>query len=240
MTDFGEHKFAKPGATAVLSQALDISELGPGKYRLLLIATDHDAGSETVAARSFAIVDTASVHSGIADPSDVDLMVDIAYYYLSEAEKLQLNYLSSEGKKSFIKQFWQSKDDDPTTPDNPVYNNAVQRFNYAVEQYSTRSDLKDGWKTDRGRVYITYGPPDMVEDVPISSHRQPYTKWTYYQIEGGVSTSGNGVIFIFSNDYIAGAVDYRLVHSNHPHEKYSAVWQRILDNQADGSDDDMR
>jgi len=240
VTDFGEQKYPKPGGTAVLSQALDMSDLGPGNYRLLLTASDRMAKTDAIAVRPFAIMDTSSAFAGSAGTSDVELMIDIAYYYLTEAEKLQLDHLTTEGKRSYIKQFWQSRDTDPTTPDNPVYDEAVRRFNYAVENFSTRTDLRDGWKTSRGRIYITYGPPDMINDAVMSSRRQPYIKWTYYQIEGGTSSSGSGVIFIFSNDYMAGAVDYRLVHSTHPHEKYDPVWQQILENQDEGLDDDMR
>ena len=129
-----------------------------------------------------------------------------------------------------IRQFWRDRDDDPSTPENPVYEKAVLHFNYANDKFSTSVDLHNGWRTDRGRVYITYGPPDEVKDVDMSGKSFPYVKWTYYQLAGGC-------MFVFVNDYVAGAVDYRLVHSTHPHEKYDLKWKQILQDDSEHDDD---
>jgi GWxTD domain-containing protein len=141
---------------------------------------------------------------------------------MSEAEKIQLQDLTTEGKLHLIKQFWRTRDDDPSNPENPVYDEAVRRFAYANEYFSAGDDQQNGWRTDRGRVYITYGPYDERDEVVMSGKSYPYIKWTYHKLEGGV-------LFIFVNDIVAGAVDYRMVHSTHPREKYDIKWRNILE-----------
>jgi GWxTD domain-containing protein len=219
--DFGAARYKKPGSSAVLSNSLDIDLIPPGTYHLVLEAVDLGNGNQTVASRQFAIVDTTAAGE-IVSNQDAELMVDIAYYRLSEAEKLQLGSLTPTEKVNLVKQFWRRMDDDPTTPENPIYDEAVQRFQYANEHFSGATSSMDGWKTDRGRVYITYGPFDEETESVMSGKSFPYIKWTYYQLEGGC-------YFIFVNDFVAGAADYRLVHSTHPREKYDAKWNAVLD-----------
>jgi GWxTD domain-containing protein len=228
--DYGWTKYEKPGSSAVLTESLDISRVSAGEYFLTLEAVDLAVKRQTIATRQMIIHDVAGEGTATASTSDVQQMIDIAYYHLSEAEKIKLASLTPEGKANLIRQFWRDKDDDPSTPENPVYEEAVRRFKYANDNFSTGSDLQNGWRTDRGRVYITYGPPDEVNDVVMSGKSFPYIKWTFYQLAGGC-------IFVFVNDYVAGAVDYRLVHSTHPHEKYDLKWKQILQDEDEQDDD---
>ena len=62
-----------------------------------------------------------------------------------------------------------------------------------MEEYYTLAALADrlfsslsmrGWKTDRGGIYMLYGPPDRVEDYPPDPRfRGPYQIWRYYEID---------------------------------------------------------
>ncbi len=76
--------------------------------------------------------------------------------------------LDLEGKKAFLAQFWDRKNPKPGSPVNEFKNEIFRRFAYANQYYSTTLVSKDdGWKTDRGRIYITYGNPDNIERHPI-------------------------------------------------------------------------
>lgn len=219
--DYGVTTYEIPGASAVLTEALDIRMLPPGTYNLLLEAARPGDGQQTLAARRFAVLRPSDLAATV-NPDDVELMVNIAYYHLSEAEKIQVGKLTPEGKANLVRQFWRDQDDEPSDPQNPVYDEAVRRFQYANENFSGEAGRRDGWRTDRGRVYITYGRPDEQDEVVMSGRSFPYIKWTYHQLEGGA-------IFIFVNDFVAGVSEYRLVHSTHPHEKYDPRWESILD-----------
>lgn len=215
--DFGPVSYSKPGRSAVLSNELDIGNLEAGEYFLSLEARDLLSGQNVLALKPFSLVGTPVAEAPISG-EDADLIVNIAWYYLSEAEKIQVRKLSPKGKSNFIQQFWRLIDDDPSTPENPHYDNAVSRFIYANRHYSTHSGLADGWNTDRGRVYITYGPYNHETDLVMPGTTTPLIKWVYYDLEGGV-------IFIFASDDLAGGVEYRLVHSTYPRERYDPQWE---------------
>jgi len=229
--DYGKSSVDKPGNTAILTGDLDISSIAPGSYYLVIEAEDSADGARTVASKQFAIYDptAASAMAGM-DSVDVQTMVDIAWFHLSEADKIRIGKLPDEGKINLLRQFWRSRDPDPSTPDNSVYDEAVRRFVYANREFSTMQDANNGWRTDRGRVYIMYGPYDESDEVVFSGKAYPYIKWTYYHLEGGC-------VFLFVNDFVAGATDYRLVHSTHPRERYDPKWQAVLEEE-DKSDKD--
>lgn len=227
--DYGKTLFDKPGNTAILTADLDISSIDPGSYYLVVEAEDSAEGKRTVGSKQFAIYDPNAAASQI-DTVDVQTMVDIAWFHLSEADKIRIGKMSPEGKVNLLRQFWRDQDPDPSNPENPVYEEAVRRFIYANKEFSTTQNSNNGWRTDRGRVYIMYGPYDERNEVVMSGKSFPYIKWTYYHLEGGC-------IFLFVNDFVAGAADYRLVHSTHPRERYDPKWQAVLEDE-DKSDKD--
>lgn len=227
--DYGNSLFDKPGNTAVLTTDLDINSISPGSYYLVVEALDSATGLRAVTSKQFAIFDPSASRADI-DTSEVQRMVDIAWFHLSEADKIRIQKMSAAGKINLLHQFWRDQDPDPSSPENPVYSEAVRRFAYANQEFSTSQGKNDGWRTDRGRVYITYGPYDERDEVVMSGKSYPYIKWTYYHLEGGC-------VFLFVNDFVAGAIDYRLVHSTHPRERYDPSWQSILEDE-DKSDKD--
>jgi len=228
--DYGGSLYDKPGASAVLSTSLDISDIKAGAYHLLIEAKDIVAGKTALASKRFWIHD-ADGQLAELDTADVQLMVDIAWFHLSEAEKVQIGKLTPQGKVNLIRQFWRDRDPNPSDPENQFYDEAVRRFIYANHRFSNSGDNRNGWRTDRGRVYIMYGPYDERDEVILSGKSFPYIKWNYYNLEGGC-------IFLFVNDFVAGAVDYRLVHSTHPRERYDPQWQLILEEE-DKSEQDL-
>ena len=215
--DFGGTRHVKPGVSAVLTKTVDIHTLAPGSYHLLLEAVDLNSRKQALMTKAFSIIGAEPAISPATGVMDAQLMVNIAWYFLSEAEKARIKELTTEGKKNFVRQFWRDLDNDPSTPENPIYNDAVRRFAYANEHFSTQSDRVDGWKTDRGRVLIMYGFPDKESEEELPGTSYPLIKWDYYNIQ-------NGVIFIFVNDEKAGAADFRLVHSTHNREVHNATW----------------
>lgn len=219
--DFGMVEYATPGESAVLTKTCPITDIPPGDYNLVFEAVDMMSSRRTLAVKPVTLVSATAPEQKLNE-QDVELMVNMAWYHLSEAGKIQVQKLTLEGKKNFIRQFWRQQDNDPSNPQNPVYDNAVRRFVYANEYFSTGIDRHDGWKTDRGRVYITYGPYDEDVNVDLEGRRYPYIKWTYHNLDGRR-------IFVFVNDVIAGATGFRLVHSTHPREIYDPSWQQVLE-----------
>ncbi len=70
---------------------------------------------------------------------------------------------NDEERDAFIEQFWQRRDPTPDTEENEFKEEHYRRIAYANEHFSAG---RAGWRTDRGRIYIVFGPPDEIESHP--------------------------------------------------------------------------
>jgi GWxTD domain-containing protein len=100
-----------------------------------------------------------------------------AIYIIKDDERARFKTLKSDAEREqFIVQFWARRDPTPATPAvNEFKDEHYRRIGYANKKFATKVE---GWKTDRGRVYITYGPPDEIEMHPDNA------KWLYKRIAG--------------------------------------------------------
>jgi GWxTD domain-containing protein len=133
------------------------------------------------------------------------LTEDVAYI-IGGGERQQFRQLrTDEEREHFIDQFWARRDPTPGTPANEFKEEHYRRIAYANQRFSTAAGLP-GWKTDRGRIYITYGPPDEIEDHPSGgkSSPNPYVDWMYHHIEG----IGDNIIVEFVDEGRNG--EYRM------------------------------
>ncbi len=85
-------------------------------------------------------------------------------YIITPEEKAAFKQLSNdEERDNFIEAFWQRRDPTPDTPENEFKEEHYRRIEYANEHFAAGIP---GWKTDRGRMYIKWGPADEVESHP--------------------------------------------------------------------------
>src|SRR5262245_13547007 len=83
------------------------------------------------------------------------------FYIISTQEREVFTKLSTnEEKDHFIEQFWMRRDPDPATSANEFKEEHYRRIQYANERFTSG---KPGWRSDRGRFYIKFGPPDQKE-----------------------------------------------------------------------------
>jgi GWxTD domain-containing protein len=102
-------------------------------------------------------------------------------YIITGAEKKAFQTLATdEERENFIENFWRRRDPNPDTEENEFREEYYERIAYANEHYTSGIP---GWKTDRGRIYITWGKPDSVESHPSGG---AYDRPSY---EGGGSTT---------------------------------------------------
>ncbi len=101
---------------------------------------------------------------------------------------------NDEERDAFIEQFWLRRDPTPDTPENEYKEEHYRRIAYANEHFAAG---KAGWRTDRGRIYIAYGPPDEIDSHPSGGSYErpleegggetstyPFEDWRYRYIEG--------------------------------------------------------
>jgi GWxTD domain-containing protein len=148
-------------------------------------------------------------------------------YIISDEERSAFKKLSTdEERQQFIEQFWLRRDPTPDTEENEYREEHYRRIAYANERFASGIP---GWKTDRGRIYIAYGPADEIESHPAGgSYERPYEegggststfpfeKWRYRYIEG----IGNDVNIEFVDTTMSG--EYRMTMD--PSEKDALLY----------------
>jgi len=155
---------------------------------------------------------------GAMSEEEIDDLFEKSKYLATTPEIDQYNALTTEGaKREFIFNFWKARDENPSDDRNENYLNYVKRVNESDAKFSALG--KQGWKTDRGRVFVMYGEPTEIQRYPNETDTKPYEIWRYESIEGGVQ-------FIFGD--ITGFNDYQLIHSTKRGELRDDYWQRRI------------
>jgi GWxTD domain-containing protein len=110
---------------------------------------------------------------------------DVVYIILPEERDAYRRLETDEERAQFIEQFWLHRDPTPGTPENEFKDEHYRRIAYANLHFPTATG-NAGWKTDRGRIYIVYGPPDEIDDhsTGATAAPVPFIDWTYRYLEG--------------------------------------------------------
>ena len=119
---------------------------------------------------------------------------DVIYIISPEERSAFLHLQTNEEREQFIEQFWQRRNPDPESAENTFKEEHYRRIAYTNEHYASGIP---GWKTDRGRIYIMWGPPDEVQSNPSGGSYQrpasegggetstfPFEDWRYRYLEG--------------------------------------------------------
>lgn len=119
---------------------------------------------------------------------------DVTYIITDEERTTWKRLATDEEREQFIEQFWLRRDPSPDSQENEYKEEHYRRIAYTNERYASGIP---GWKSDRGRIYITFGPPDELEDHPSGGTYErpieegggttstfPFQKWRYRWIEG--------------------------------------------------------
>src|SRR5579863_2309806 len=136
-------------------------------------------------------------------------------WIITDEERAAFKQLSNdEERDSFIEAFWQRRDPTPDTEENEYKEEHYQRIAYANEHFAAGIP---GWKSDRGRIYIMYGPADEVDAHPSGGTYErpieegggetstfPFEQWRYRYLEG----IGQEVIIEFVDTCMCG--DYHM------------------------------
>ena len=127
-----------------------------------------------------------------------------AVYLLTESEAESFRALpTSSERDEFIERFWQVRDPVPETAVNEFREEHEKRIREATEKFR---ESRAGWRTDRGRVYITLGPPQDVQAYPSSQDLYPLEIWFYYNLDIPTFPSALTILFYKRN----GVGEYRL------------------------------
>ncbi len=136
-------------------------------------------------------------------------------WIITDEERAAFKQLSNdEERDNFIEAFWQRRDPTPDTEENEYKEEHYRRIAYANEHFAAGIP---GWKSDRGRIYIMYGPADEIDSHPSGGTYErpmeegggetstfPFEDWRYRYLEG----IGQEVIIEFVDTCMCG--DYHM------------------------------
>ncbi|MFQ5500411.1 MAG: GWxTD domain-containing protein, partial [Candidatus Zixiibacteriota bacterium] len=218
----GGRRLAVEGDAIVIAESFDISGWTPGEYTLRVSISAPESEIADSADLPIRIVTPVSQQATLAQsvlPSRYDSLnledrINLLKYQLTPNEKMTLERLTNIGQENFIRQFWR---DHAVPPQGSARNREelVQWYDHVARAFADNVSHKSGWATDRGRVYLTYGPPSEVEEFPAPITGPPFEVWFYRQLR-------EGKVFVFVD--WSGSHDYRMEHSDVLGEKFSQDW----------------
>jgi len=226
-----------PGKIIPVYGQIDISQLLPGMYNLEVEVISTQNKLLFSKTKNFSMqkedellvktmgLDTKTVFENILNAYSLPLLkqtLDYLYFYsdrleLEESKKIT-NTTDSIQIKNYISKFWLKK-----YPENPAQEwvNFLSRVEQCNKLFS--SGLRKGYLTDKGRVYLQYGPPNHIVEATDPSISYPYEIWHYYKL---TPTQSNKK-FVFFN--FTGALnEFTLLHSNATGEPQNPDWKQVV------------
>ena len=213
---------------------LDISTLPTGTYFLRVAALNE--ANEPVAERSKKIY---VIHPSVAREGvyaigedyettlyeamageELDLNLEHALVIADSRERSAASRLATEDdKRRFLISFWKERDTDANPSTNGARREFYSRLNVVTERF--REAGQPGHTTERGRVYLQYGPPNQIDPRMFEPDLLEHVIWVYDNLPG----EGRSM-FVFADRYSTGRM--RLLHSDVTGETSLAEWQAEL------------
>lgn len=98
-------------------------------------------------------------------------------YIITKAERKIFLELPEAGRDAFIEEFWKRRDPDPDTAANEYRIEYEERVERAAAMF--HGEGRPGWQTDRGRIYILFGPPRERLTYPMEGSGNCREVWYY-------------------------------------------------------------
>ncbi len=227
--------------TVVLSR-FDISELYSGTYQLQIEVRDKE--NKLIKSNSFNFFrNNPPPYSDALNPDsllegevlftqmipDREVLLEYIRSMWPRAEQLEKNIInnqissaSTEDLQNFMYTFWYKRDAKAPQEAWDKYHDLVKTAN---ELFSTQ--IRKGYETDRGRIFLQYGKPNKLIDIPSEPSAYPYQIWHYYHID-----RYSNIRFVFYSRELSSN-DYTILHSDMRGEIYNRRWEAELYSRTD-------
>jgi GWxTD domain-containing protein len=178
----------------------------PGLHTLRLVAKSMSK-KEATAEESFQVQVSAGPNYTPALAENSAMLYEPLRYIIKSAEYKRLAEAAEAARDSLVADFWRQRDPDPQTPANQLREEFYRRVAFSDMRFATAGAGKSGekklagWETDRGRIYIKYGPPKEVHNQMAEQGSPPYEVWIYPNLD---------LYFVFRDK--TGSGDYELVN----------------------------
>jgi len=134
----------------------------------------------------------------------------------------RMNFRDRNMMWRFMYNFWQQRN-----PENPeqawlTYWKEVEKVNATYT-----NNLRKGYDTDRGRVYLQYGAPNTISPNYFEPNTYPYEIWHYYKLEDHLNAEQSNKKFVFAN-IERGSSEFKILHSDAKNEITNVRWNYDL------------
>lgn len=241
LSEYGSFKRLAAAADLKLNGGLNISELPRGLYYLhldllsrkgdtldshkILFYRQSDIESEDYAEHA-QLLDGTDWLPPLSEKGSLRSLVDMLHPIANALERRQIDQLLENGsdlqRRRFIAGFWSQRYGAQSADRFRSYLSAVRSVNARFDARTT-----PGFKTDRGRVELQYGRPDLIEDRKYEPSTYPYEIWQYNRLRSESTQNQVNKVFIFANLSSAGD-QYELIHSNAFGEVFNPRWSLVL------------
>ncbi|MGB3616566.1 MAG: GWxTD domain-containing protein [Catalinimonas sp.] len=245
---YAAFKRREADGVGVLLAEFDVADLPSGNYFLRTTALDPQqrvlAEQQAFFQRSNPRLTTAAVATGRRGLLDLkgtfaaDLTLEHLRWFLPALQPIAtadeagvLSHLVGTGRaeqmRDWLYRFWRERDAlDPEFG----YRDYLERLNIAEKEYATQA--MRAHDTDRGRVYLQYGRPSLIEDEYTYRERRsmengklrPFEVWRYPRIDNPPQSDR---VFVFVQENL-GNNNYRLLHSDALGEFRNENWYQLL------------
>jgi GWxTD domain-containing protein len=164
-----------PAYSRFLFIPIPIERLDAGIY--LLTATVTQGALKSVKEFRYKVIWPLKPHS-LSDPN---LAVDALKLIATEEEIDQISVFNSAKSRKAFQAFWQKRNPDTTHAYNSVMAEYYRRVDESIKRFSL-ADEKDGYRTDRGHIYILFGAPSITNRL-LKPNTSPTEIWTYEKLK---------------------------------------------------------
>ena len=206
---------------------VDLAGLPPGEYGFEVIVKGHDTTVTRRAPFRMGGMETVAMTAPVAPPdiftqlseAQLDTLYGPLVYLMTSDEMGIYSTLTVQGKRDFLRRFWAKRDPTPGTAVNELQVDFYSRIKEANRRFREGGAAEiPGWRTDRGRIFIKYGPPQEVMQRPQAGNTLPYEVWKY--------TRNRALKYVFLDQTQFG--NYALIWTDDRREPSRPNWQSLL------------
>jgi len=237
--EFARSRKESPKEVNVVLTEMDLENLASGNYNLVLEARNQS--NEIMASKKIffqrmnpkarmavSSIQATEIANTFAEKiTNTDSLREYINSTYPIATGLEKSFIRESLKKAdlqtmqqFLYSFWIQRD--PSTPEQSFRN--YKALVYKV-QVNFGTPVKKGYQTDRGRVYLQYGPPNTRSTQYNEPSNYPYEIWQYYTLN---NNQRNRKFVFYSPDMVTS--DFILLHTDAIGEVYNPRWKVDLRN----------
>lgn len=109
--------------------------------------------------------------------TNFDDLLDLLRYLGQDTRVALMRKAAPQDRAEMWRDFSKTTDPNPATPENELLSGYFARIAFANNRF--RDEGISGWRTDRGEVFVTLGPPDEEFDASMQTGPVRYVRWTY-------------------------------------------------------------